>query len=80
MSGYLDTGPATRVVDITPDDDTDIDLPRAVWVGVAGNLSVMNIDGTTATIVGIPAGIMLPIRPRRIRVTDTTAASINALY
>jgi hypothetical protein len=80
MSGYLDTGPAVRLVDITPNDDTDLEITRAVWVGSAGNLSIMNIDGTIATTVGVPAGILLPIRVKRIRATDTTAGSIQAWY
>lgn len=80
MSGYLDTGPAVRLVDITPSDTVDLEITRAVWVGAAGNLSIMNIDKTTATIVGVPAGILLPIRVIRIRATGTTAGSIQAWY
>lgn len=80
MSGYLDTGPATRIVDVTPSDTADIEPPRAIWVGVAGNLRIMNIDMTFATTQSVPGGILLPMRPRRIMATGTTADAIQAWY
>jgi hypothetical protein len=32
------------------------------------------------TFVAVPAGALLPIRPRRVHASGTTAASILALY
>ena len=83
MSGFIDTGPATKAESITPDDDTDIAIPRAIWVGGAGDLTVtMGEDKTSTpvTFASVPAGIMLPIRVKRVLATGTTASAIVALY
>lgn len=80
MSGFQDTGPATRAEDITPDDGTDLDIPRAIWVGGTGNLAVTMAEGQTVTFVAVPAGFMMPIRVKRVLSTGTTATSIVGLY
>jgi hypothetical protein len=81
MSDYLDTGPATRAVSITPDDDTLLDrITRAVWVGGAGDLAVLMADDSAVTFVGVQAGALLPIRVKRVNATDTTATGILGLY
>lgn len=54
--------------------------PRAVYVGGAGNVVAVNDDGTTATFTGVPAGTVLPIMPKRINATSTTATALVALY
>ena len=52
---------------------------RALWVGGAGNISVLFVDGTTATLSGILAGTLLPICFTRINATGTTATLLVAL-
>lgn len=81
MSGFVDTGPVTGAVSVTPD-DTDLlaNISRALWVGEAGNMAVVMADDTEVTFAGIAAGTLLPIRVKRVNDTDTTAASILALY
>lgn len=54
--------------------------PRAVYVGGAGNIVAVMGDGTTATFSAVPAGTVLPIQPRRINSTSTTATLMLALY
>lgn len=67
---------------ITPSDSTDlVDIPKAIYVGVAGNLVCTLVDDTSSvTFVGVQAGSILPIRPKRVFATNTTAASLLALY
>lgn len=67
---------------ITPSDSTDLaDIPKAVYVGAAGNLVCTLVDDTTSvTFVGVQAGSILPIRPKRVLSTGTTATSLLALY
>lgn len=82
MSGFQDTGPATRAQSMTPNDTDDIeagDMPRAIWVGGAGNLAVVMADGQTVTFEAVPAGFMLPIRIKRL-LTSTTASAIVGLW
>ena len=76
LTGALDW-PATNAVAVTPNDSNDLTfMPRAVWVGTGGDLSVVMKDGATVTIPGVPDGTLLPIRVDRIRATGTTASGI----
>ena len=74
--------PARQAYAITPSDDTDLDiLPRAIYIGGAGNMKVdMHSSGTAITFVGLLAGQIIPIRTSRVYATDTTATSLVALY
>lgn len=69
---------------ITPNDDTDLATnTRGVYVGTAGNLSVIFASdiGTTAVLFkNVPAGTLLPICVRRVRSALTTATDIVGLY
>lgn len=75
------TGSASRAVAVTPHDTNDLtNISRALWVGAAGNVSVILAEDSTAvTLVGVPAGTLLPLRVKRVRATNTTATSIVAL-
>lgn len=73
--------PASRGVVITPNDGADLATnSRAIWIGGAGNLTVL-LAGDTASVLisSIPAGTLLPIRAKRIYSTGTTATLIVAL-
>lgn len=64
---------------ISPSDT--VDLPkaaRAIYVGGAGNISVIMMSGETVTFNSVPVGI-LPIKVKRIRSTGTTATNMIAL-
>jgi hypothetical protein len=67
---------------VTPHDtnDTVSGTTDALWVGGAGNLSVVMQGGQTVTFTGVPAGTQLDIHVSRVRGTGTTATSIVALY
>jgi hypothetical protein len=71
---------ARKLVAVTPSNSTDLtDLPKALWIGVAGDISVIAADDTDAVTVAALAGV-LPIRVKRVRSTGTTATGIVALY
>mgnify|MGYP006969344848 CR=1 FL=1 len=76
-------GPAQHGAAITPHDTNELaNVPRAVYVGGAGNLKVVLVgDGDTdfVTFTAVPAGTVLPIRPRIVH-TDTTATALVALW
>lgn len=60
------------------------DLPayqayRAIYVGGAGAIAVLDWDGNEAIFAGVPAGTVLPIRPRRLMATGTTATNLIGL-
>lgn len=67
---------------ITPDDTVELtQTPRALWIGGTGHLNVILQGDTSATLISaIPAGTLLPIRPKVIKLTSTTASLIVALW
>lgn len=65
---------ATQLVPVTPG-NTDLVPHKAIWIGGAGNLSVMCGDGSTQVLTGIAAGTLLPFQARRI-LAASTATSI----
>lgn len=74
------SGPATTARTVSPNDATDLpEVSRALYIGTAGNLSVIMADGMTANFTSIPAGTILPIRVSRVRNTGTTAGAIVTL-
>ena len=64
---------------VTPSDSTDLtNIPKALYVTVAGNISVDPVDGlSTAVIFPVTAGQTFDfVRVKRIRATGTTATVI----
>jgi hypothetical protein len=73
--------PATRAAAVTPNDSTDLtNFARALYVGGAGDVSLITTGGDTVTFAGVAAGTILPVRTARVRDTDTTATSIVAIW
>lgn len=74
--------PARKAVAVTPHDTNPLtDVPKALYVGAAGNIACRLVDdGADVTFVGVTAGAILPIRVSHVRSTSTTASSIVALY
>lgn len=72
-----DAAPGVGAFAITPSDSVDFTkVPRAIYVGVTGNVVMVNMDNTTVTWVGCPAGLIIPCVARRINSTSTTASSL----
>jgi hypothetical protein len=79
---YHDTvySSARRWTAITPHDSNNLsELPKGIYVGGAGDVVAVGDDDATATFAA-SAGAVLPIRPKRINSTGTTATAIVALY
>lgn len=73
-------GSGTKFAAITPHDSTDIATTRAVYVGGAGNIVAVDVDGNATTFTAVAAGTLLPIRVSRINATNTTATAMVAIY
>jgi hypothetical protein len=68
-----------RATAVTPSDGTE--LPAgAIYVGGAGNVSVVTEGGDTVTFSNVPAGFILPLRVTKVRSTSTTATNIVLLW
>ncbi|MCP8881907.1 hypothetical protein NIM87_00130 [Devosia sp. XJ19-1] len=73
------TAPATRATAITPHDANDLAfVTRAIYVGGAGDLSVIMRAGDTVTFSDVPAGTLLPIRVSRV-LAATSATDVVGL-
>lgn len=65
---------------VTPSDSVNQPVRfRALWVGIAGNISLFFADNTSVVFVGVPIG-MFPVGGLRVNLTNTTAASLVAVY
>lgn len=74
------TAPAEDAFAVTPNDGADLaSVTRGLWIGVAGDVSVVTLKGTTVTLKGAPSGSLIPVRVARVRATGTTATNIVAL-
>ncbi len=83
LKGEFDVdAPAGDDDPVTPNDDADLPkgICRAIYVGVAGNLSVTLARRSSPTLYqNLPVGIH-PLRVRRVHATGTAAGGIVALY
>lgn len=59
-----------------------VNLPagcRSLFVNVTGDVAVVGEDNVAVTLLGIPAGTVLPFAAKRVNSTGTTATVI-AMY
>jgi hypothetical protein len=73
--------PAGDGVAITPSDTVDLAVvPRRLWIGGAGNVTINTLAGRSLTYTGVPAGTYLQMRASRVFATGTTATNIVAEF
>lgn len=66
----------------TGDDSNDLTLDgtqtiaRGLYVGTAGNIKVTFENGTAVTLLSLAAGVIHPMRIKRVWATDLTAAGV----
>lgn len=63
---------------ITPS-DTAPQTYRAIYVGGAGNVSVVTTGGNTVTFTAPPVGSIIPVEVQFVRATLTTATLLIGL-
>lgn len=72
--------PAGYAEAVSPSDSVDLaQASRALYVGGAGNVTVLTVGGQTVTFTSVLAGSILPVRVVRVNFTGTTASNIVAL-
>lgn len=76
------SAPAGDYKPVTP--SNSVNLPagecRGLWIGGAGDITVVSQYGSVATFKAVPAGTVVPIFAVRVNATGTTATDIVALY
>lgn len=70
-------GGAVKAWPVTPGNNPLTELPRALWVGTGGDVSV-TMDGEDVTFTNVPDGTMLMVRPSHV-LSSTTASDIVAV-
>lgn len=75
-----ETYTASEWAAITPSDSVRLErIPRAVFVGAAGNVVAKGANGVSATFA-VVASQTLEIQPTYVMATGTTATGLVALY
>lgn len=67
---------ATSIETVVPSDVVAGNLARTslgIYVGGAGDVSAVMLDGSVGVFKAVPAGTMLPIQANRINAAGTTA-------
>lgn len=80
MATNTDVYTAVGGAAVTPNNDTVIPYFRALWIGGAGDVAVKFANGSTATLVGVPAATVLPVQGTQVLAAGTTATNIVALF
>ena len=71
----------TNALVVTPSDTISLAMPtRSIYIGGAGNLSVLMAGGQTTLFSALPVGTILPVSCLRINATNTTATLIVAMW
>ncbi len=73
--------PAAWAFDIGADDNADLPtVTRGLYVGTAGDVTVLfRNDDTPVTLRGLVAGMIYPIRIKRVYATGLTAGNLVGL-
>lgn len=72
--------PASYLAEVTPTDTADLAMAsRGINVAQSGAVRVTTIEDTTATLT-VAAGIVMPVRVKKIWATGTTATGIVVMY
>jgi len=77
MSGIYDTKYGHAIA-VTPS-DTVLQAYEGIYIGGAGNLTVIMESGQSALFTAPPVGTLLPIRVKQVMATGTTATAIVGL-
>lgn len=80
IAGALSLGYANTAA-VTPSDTTDLSFTtRALYIGGAGNVTLIDANNNTTTFQAVPVGSVLPVRTNRVKATGTTATNLIALW
>ena len=73
--------PASHAAAVTTSDTVDLPFAsKQLWVGGAGNVTLITVGGDTVAYNSVPAGTYLKVRAARVKSTGTTATNIVAEY
>lgn len=79
MTQYYTSQAFTRAAAVTTSDTAD-NYGSALFVGGAGNVSLVTEGGDTVTFTAPPVGSIIPVRFSKVRATGTTATLLVRLW
>lgn len=70
------TSPADNAFSITPSDSVDLShVTRGIYTGTGGTIvCILSNDTDSVTFSNLPAGVILPIRAKRVMATGTSSS------
>lgn len=72
---------ADHALAVVPSDTVNLSAPcLGIYVGGAGNVSIVTLDGNTVVFTAPPVGSVIPCRASRVNATLTTATLLVALW
>jgi hypothetical protein len=80
QSRELVPAPYENAALIGADDNTDIRVTQALYIGATGTLRVTMFGGQVTTFTAVQAGQILPISVTRVWATGTSATGIIGLW
>lgn len=73
----LDDSPGGESFAIVPSNTVALaSRVRGIYVGVAGDITLITPGGNTVLFVGVPQGVILPQTAAYVKTTGTTASSL----
>jgi hypothetical protein len=70
-----------KFVAVTPHDSNNLPgRPIGLYIGGAGDVTLVGDDANTVLFAAVPGGTILPCAPVRVNDTGTDATGIVALY
>ena len=73
-------GPSRHAFAVTPSDAAPLSpVPKALFVGGAGTVTLRTIDSAADVTLNVQAGQILPLRATHVRASGTTATGLVAL-
>lgn len=74
------TSPAIAGETIVPDDANDLThATRGIYVGATGSVVAVMVSGDEVTLSEAQAGVIYPLRVKRVKASGTTAAGLIGL-
>jgi hypothetical protein len=72
---------ARNTAAVTPSDTTDLNfVTTALYVGGAGDVTIIDANGNTTLFKAVPVGTTLNVSAARVKATGTTATNITAIW
>lgn len=83
MAGYYHTADATvsahRAASVALSNSAVIEMCRALYIGVSGDVKVRMANAVSITFKNVPVGVF-PVQADMVYLTGTSATEIIALY